>query len=132
MLCVDYLFEHPEHLECVAEWIHAEFSADKRPLASVAGFAVTSSNCADRIPLSLLALADDVPVGTINLVENDDENRTYLRPWLAALFVVPDRRRQGIGRARPTPEGAGSQSWNSHRLPGHRQSWLLREVQGNY
>lgn len=55
------------------------------------------ANNPDAIPLSLLALVDGEPVGTINLVENDDESRSHLRAWLAALFVVAKQRGRGIG-----------------------------------
>ena len=53
----------------------------------------------DRIPLSLLALVDGQPAGTVNLIHNDDKTRPHLHPWLAALVVVPERRGQGIGSA---------------------------------
>jgi predicted N-acetyltransferase YhbS len=51
----------------------------------------------DAIPLSLLALVEKEPVGTVNLIENDDDRRIHLRPWLAALVVVPRYRGRGIG-----------------------------------
>jgi len=50
-----------------------------------------------QIPLSLVAIANDQPVGTVNLVENDDEHRPHLFPWLAALLVLPQYRGRGIG-----------------------------------
>jgi predicted N-acetyltransferase YhbS len=65
--------------------------------ARIACCIVAPAVAPDRIPLSLLAIAGGLLVGTINLVESDDENRLHLRPWLAALFIIPDRRRQGIG-----------------------------------
>jgi len=33
----------------------------------------------------------------VNLIEIDDERRAHLRPWLAALLVLPPYRPQGIG-----------------------------------
>jgi predicted N-acetyltransferase YhbS len=51
----------------------------------------------DTIPLSLLALCDDTPIGTVNLVENDNDERPDLSPWLAALLVLPEHRGQGVG-----------------------------------
>lgn len=101
MTCrIDNLFEHPQHINCIAQWIHAEFWADKnvhtpQSLAGLLRQAVNTSS----IPLSLLALVDEEPVGTVNLIENDDDKRAHLRPWLAALLVVPSHRGQGIGSA---------------------------------
>ena len=92
------LFEHPEHIDLVARWIHAEFWADKNVHTpeSLAGLLRLAAS-PDAIPLSLLAFADGEPAGTINLIENDDDKRTHLRPWLAALLVVPSYRGRGIG-----------------------------------
>lgn len=100
MLQIAHLFEHIEYVDQVANWIHAEFWADKnihtpQSLASLLRNATTP----DAIPLSRLALVDGIPVGTVNLIENDDDQRTHLRPWLAALLALPEYRRQGIGSA---------------------------------
>jgi ribosomal-protein-alanine N-acetyltransferase len=97
-LTIEHLFEHPEHIPTVARWIHEEFW-DGRPGHSVDTMAarLREATTANDIPLSLLALVDGQPAGTINLVENDDEERPHLRPWLAALLVVPEFRRRGIG-----------------------------------
>ena len=100
MLVVDHLFRPAQHRPFVARLIYEEFWRDR------AGYSaehferrLAEAGAAGRIPLSFLALEDGRPVGTINLVDNDDEARTHLRPWLAALAVVADRRRSGVGRA---------------------------------
>ncbi len=97
---IGHLFEHPEHLTLVAGWIYEEFWKG-RPGYSVATFEglLRQASDPDRVPLSLLALADGVPAGTVNLVHTDSEARPDLHPWLAALVVVPERRRHGIGSA---------------------------------
>jgi predicted N-acetyltransferase YhbS len=93
-----HLFERPQHMPTVATWIYNEFWADKNrysteDLTSL----LRQATRADVIPLSLLALCSDEPVGTVNLIENDDEHRSELTPWLAALYVRPEYRRRGIG-----------------------------------
>ncbi len=95
---VDHLLNHPHHLPLVAGWIYREFWAG-RPGYCVEGFEarLREARDPDRIPLSLLALADGTPAGTVNLVENDNPLRPDLRPWLAALVVMPEYRRHGIG-----------------------------------
>ena len=95
---ITHLFECPEHLEAVATLIHEEWWTDK-PGHSVATMKtrLAQANDIDAIPLSLVALRDGRPVGTVNLVENDNEERPDLTPWLAALLVVPECRGMGFG-----------------------------------
>lgn len=95
-----HLFERPEHLDEVARWIHEEWWADK-PGHSVGTMAarLREAGDPDAIPLSLLALDGDRPVGTVNLVENDNDERPELTPWLAALLVTPAARGRGVGSA---------------------------------
>ncbi len=95
-----HLFERPECYPAVATWIHNEWWTDKpghTPETMEAR--LRQARTADRIPLSLLALVDGVPAGTINLVENDAETRPHLYPWLAALLVKPRFRGRGVGSA---------------------------------
>jgi GNAT superfamily N-acetyltransferase len=97
---IDHLFNHPERIRLVAGWIYDEFWRDK-PGHSVETFVGLLSAAGDpnRVPLSLLALAGDLPAGTVNLVHTDSEAPPDLHPWLAALFVAPETRRRGIGTA---------------------------------
>jgi predicted N-acetyltransferase YhbS len=98
MLTIAHLFEHPEHLDRAAHWIYDEFWATTNVHTpdSLAGY-FRQATRADAIPLSLLAFWDGEPAGTINLIENDDDKRRHLRPWLAALYVAPGHRHRGIG-----------------------------------
>jgi predicted N-acetyltransferase YhbS len=95
---VTHLLQHPEHRRTVAQWIHEQWWADKpgHTVDSMAARLATASD-PDTIPLSLLALRDDTPIGTVNLVENDNDERPDLSPWLAALLVLPEHRGQGVG-----------------------------------
>ncbi len=97
---IEPLFRHPRHVPLVAGWIHHEFWEGK------AGYTredlerlLRDASDPDHVPLSLLALAGDRPAGTVNLIHNDDPARPHLHPWLAALVVVPELRRHGIGSA---------------------------------
>ncbi len=95
---IDHLFKHPEHIRVVAEWIYDEFWAG-RPGYSIETFdgLLRQANDPSRIPLSLVALHDGDPVGTVNLIESDSPSHPELHPWLAALVVVPKYRHHGIG-----------------------------------
>ena len=92
------LFEAPEHVPTVARWKYDEFWAgkDRLSLEDLTGL-LREARDPDAIPLSLLALCDGRPAGTVNLIEHDDGKRSHLRPWLAALFVAPEYRRFGVG-----------------------------------
>lgn len=48
---------------------------------------------------AVVALEGERPVGICLLVACDLEERAALSPWISALYVLPQRRRQGIGRA---------------------------------
>ena len=47
--------------------------------------------------VALVAKADGEPIGTCLLVESEIEPNHDVSPWLAGLFVVPERRRKGAG-----------------------------------
>jgi putative acetyltransferase len=97
---IAHLFEHPEHVDTVAHWIYEEWWKD-RPGHTVETMAARLREAKDRngVPLSLVALQAGEPVGTVNLVDNDNEERPDLKPWLAALLVRPEHRGCGVGSA---------------------------------
>ena len=94
------LFQFPQFVTTVAQWIYDEFWSDKDEYSvdDLAGL-LRDAVADDAVPMSLLAFCDGRPAGTINLIENDDVQRTHLRPWLAALLVLPEYRGRGIGSA---------------------------------
>jgi predicted N-acetyltransferase YhbS len=96
---ITHLFHHAQHTRAVAQMIYNEFWTDVVDGMSVDDLDAHLQNTHDlsRIPLSLIALVDGQLVGTVNLIENDDSKRTYLRPWLAAMVVAKAFRGQGIG-----------------------------------
>jgi len=85
----------------VADWIWNAFWSDGHGR----GFSVTeiadklSLATEDNLPMAWVAWHKGVPVGCVNLVENDDLAREHLRPWLAALYVKPDNREHGVASA---------------------------------
>jgi predicted N-acetyltransferase YhbS len=96
---ITHLFNHPHVIKPVAQMIYAEFWRDVVNGMSVADIVshLHTATDATRIPLSLIALRGDELLGTVNLIENDDDARTHLRPWLAAMVVRSDVRGQHIG-----------------------------------
>ena len=95
---VVHLFEQPEHRAAVAAMIHHEFWTAV-PGASVDRMAarLALATLADALPLCVVALREGVPVGVVNLVDNDDEAHAEWHPWLAGMVVAAPYRGQGVG-----------------------------------
>ncbi len=99
MITIDFLKNHPEYVETISRWIYEEWDHQtERDFEAVVAKTRQRLN-EDRIPLTLVAFKDGQCVGTISIYEDDLSSRPDLTPWLAALFVHPDHRNQGIGSA---------------------------------
>lgn len=97
-LRIGHLYQTPELTPLVADWIYNQFWTDVEGVTvqSLAGRfqeSVSDTN----IPLALIGFQGSTPVGTVSLIESDDDERTHLTPWLAALYVKPEFRNQGAG-----------------------------------
>jgi GNAT superfamily N-acetyltransferase len=51
------------------------------------------------IPTALVAHEGDTFIGTASVIACDEDTRPQYTPWVAALWVEPEHRRQGIGAA---------------------------------
>ena len=98
---ISHLFHHAQHTHAVAQMIYNEFWIDVVDGLTLEFIDAHLQNTHDpsRIPLSLIALVDGKLVGTVNLIESDDDKRTHLRPWLAAMVVAKEFRGRGIVRS---------------------------------
>jgi GNAT superfamily N-acetyltransferase len=97
-LQVKHLHMVPWHTTAVAQLIHNQFWADK-PGATAAGMQarLETAEHADRLPLALVALHGGQPLGVVNLVDDDDQDRPDCKPWLAGLVVHRAWRGRGVG-----------------------------------
>jgi len=98
-LRIDHLLRTPEHVETVARMIHREFWVGV-PGGLTEEFLVDHlrhTGDLQRLPLSWVALSGGQPIGTVNLIDNDDAKRAHLHPWLAAMVVLEPWRGRGIG-----------------------------------
>jgi predicted N-acetyltransferase YhbS len=94
------LADCPEHLPVLAEWHHSEWGG------IVSGGTLewfrerlrTHLNH-DTLPVALVALEGDAPIGTVNLRAADMPSRPELTPWLGGMYVRGDMRGRGIGEA---------------------------------
>ena len=97
---IEYLADRAEFIPTLARWHYQEW-AYLRPGDSVEARIVRLQAWCGRgeIPLTCVAVSDGELLGSASLVENDMDDRPELFPWLAGVFVTPERRRQGAGAA---------------------------------
>ena len=97
-MTIEYLADHPEFLPVLAEWQHGEWGHIRPGDTVEARMArLQASIGRDRIPLTVLALANGKLLGSASLIRHDMDTRLELSPWLAGVFVAPEHRGQGIG-----------------------------------
>jgi len=53
----------------------------------------------DIIPFALVAYEGETYIGSVLVIDNDLEARPRYSPWIAALWVDPDYRNQGVAAA---------------------------------
>jgi GNAT superfamily N-acetyltransferase len=97
-MLIAYLVDHPEHLPTVARWAHGKWGhlPPARTVEQIeAGFRTRLNR--DHIPLTLIALEGEQPLGTASIFVQDMSTRPELTPWMAAVFVAPEQRGRGIG-----------------------------------
>jgi GNAT superfamily N-acetyltransferase len=51
------------------------------------------------VPATYVAFIDDQPVGSASVLVSDMPEKPELTPWLASVYVLPECRRQKVGRA---------------------------------
>lgn len=97
---IKHLADCPETIPQIAGWLYQEWGRFN-PGASVERGIQRLEQRLDRdhVPLTLVAHADGQPVGTVSLVDCDMDTRPDLSPWLASLYVLPEHRRRGVGKA---------------------------------
>jgi len=92
--------DHLDLIPTVAGWHWVEWGrADPQGSPESWVEALMTKTNRDRVPATWIAMFDDLPVGSVSLVEHDMPDRPDLAamsPWLAGLYVLPTHRRLGI------------------------------------
>jgi GNAT superfamily N-acetyltransferase len=98
---VEMLADHLDLVDTVAGWHWREWShghADAS-LDDWRARIVERSN-RDRVPFTLIAFLDTVPVGCVSVCDDDlDARFADHGPWLSGMLVIGEARDQGVGRA---------------------------------
>ncbi|NRG23073.1 GNAT family N-acetyltransferase [Klebsiella michiganensis] len=89
------LYAAPQHASCVTEWLWRAFGADALPRAFFASI-VEHSQTPGALPITFVAVEGERLLGTIGLWRCDLISRQDLYPWMAALYVAPEARGQGL------------------------------------
>ncbi|MBX3747841.1 MAG: GNAT family N-acetyltransferase [Verrucomicrobiae bacterium] len=99
-MTLGYLADSRQFLPELARWHHEEWGW-LHPGDTVEARAVRLEGECGRgaIPTVLVAMEGQKLLGSSMLVAQDMESRPQWSPWLASVFVAPDRRGEGIGTA---------------------------------
>jgi GNAT superfamily N-acetyltransferase len=91
------LRDRPDFAETVADRVWRAFwKKDGHPLSLLVGL-VQENFGPGPIPTALVAHDGDRFIGTVSVIACDEETRPQYIPWVAALWVEPEHRRQGFG-----------------------------------
>lgn len=93
------LSEQPHFRGAVSDRIWKAWWRDEGYLLEQIDSRVRQSLGPETIPAALVATAGERFLGTVSLIDSDMDERPGYSPWIAALWVDPEHRRQGIGAA---------------------------------
>ncbi len=92
--------ERPHYAAAVGERIWRAFWRNKgKPLKALQNGMRNFLEPQTRIPFALVAERDGRLCGNALVIESDESSRPNLTPWLAALWVDEDTRKQGVAAA---------------------------------
>lgn len=89
------LYAAPQYAPQVTDWLWQAFGGETLPRQFFASI-VQHSQTAEALPLTFIAVEGEQLLGTIGLWRCDLISRQDLFPWLAALYVAPAARGQGL------------------------------------
>ena len=86
--------ENPEWLETAAEYFSSRWKIGKQIYVDSINQSLCKTN---KLPRWFLLQKNDNIIGGFGLIENDFMVRKDLLPWLCALYIEPEERKQGYG-----------------------------------
>lgn len=90
------LSQIPEVIPTLAGWFADEWPEYFEKHEAVAHFEAQARH-AESLPIALVVVANDEPIGTVAIKADSIDGATELGPWLAGLYVHLDYRERGIG-----------------------------------
>lgn len=125
---IKYLADCPELIRtiaCLQQMEMYKIPMNRNFSKAIEKFQIRSES-RDKLPLTLVAFLDTLPVGSISILENELETHLNFSPWIATLFVSSHYRNRGIGK-RLLVEAEKVIT----RL-GHREVYLFTDDASNY
>jgi GNAT superfamily N-acetyltransferase len=97
---VESIADHLDLVDTIARW-HWDEWGHHDPGGTVESWAegLRQRTNRDRVPTTYVALEGEELLGSATLVDNDMSTRPDLSPWVAGVYVKPERRGQGVGSA---------------------------------
>ncbi|WP_020590892.1 GNAT family N-acetyltransferase [Kiloniella laminariae] len=96
---IDLLRNQPRFIETCARWNHESWGQARGISAADILDAYRELADPENPEQAFVAFSGDTALGTTLLIDCDHPGFSHYRPWLAALYVRPEYRRQGIARA---------------------------------
>lgn len=94
-MIIQSLHAAPQHASRVTEWLWQAFGGETLPQAFFASI-VEHSQTPGALPITFVAVEGERLLGTVGLWRCDLISRQDLYPWMAALYVAPEARGQGL------------------------------------
>ena len=85
----------PDLLPIVAEWLWREWWKQKGCTLEQTQAIFAACVAETGPPQTFVLLEDEIAVATVTLARHDLDERPNLTPWLAGVFVVPEKRGRG-------------------------------------
>jgi GNAT superfamily N-acetyltransferase len=96
-MTISDLRDRPDFANAVADRVWRAFWKDKgHPLSLLTGL-VQDTLGPEPIPMAFVAHEGNRFIGTVSVIACDEDTRPRYTPWVAALWIEPEDRRQGIG-----------------------------------
>ena len=94
---IDYLHNHPQHVQTIAEWHYSEWGLEDYSVAETVIGLHEYCDPSTSLPLALIALENDELLGVCQLKHHELINHfPDLSPWLGGVFVPSSQRGIGI------------------------------------
>jgi len=92
--------ERQKHLKEINSWLYKEWGHHDVNSTELDWFKKKQAKIDKKnnlLPIILVAIKEDNPVGTASIVDSDMKTHPELKPWMADVYVKEDQRKKGYG-----------------------------------